>query len=102
MFPIVIGTVVGIFSLFLYVQIKKKGYVFLGTGFLISAIPSYVHAALGGTYLPMILLNRGLSLTEIGQFLSLLELFNGLLQIIFAILVLISLVLFRREFRSKT
>jgi len=72
----------------------------IGIGFLLSTIPNVVTLMLGGPYMPVILHERGLSVTEIGELLFLLGLLEMSLTTVFALLVLIGLVLFMRDFKK--
>jgi len=99
--PMSVSALVGIVSLFLYFETRKTGYVLIGVGFLTNIIPGLVELALGGPYLALRLYERGLSVTEIGQFLFVINVSGTLLVIVFALLVLIGLILFMRDFKTK-
>jgi len=99
--PISVSALVGIVSLFLYLDTKKTGFLMIGIGFMISALPNLVRLALGGPYLAVRLRERGLTTFEIGQFLFVLELINMSMVIVSALLVLVGLVLFMRNFKTS-
>jgi len=99
--PMSVFALIGIVSLFLYFETRKTGFVLIGVGFLTNMLPSLAKLALGGPYLPIRLQERGLSTTEIGQFLFVLSLIDMSIIIIFALLVLIGLILFMRDFKAR-
>jgi len=96
-----VSALIGIVSLFLYLETRKQGFALIGVGFLICMVPSLIYLALGGPYLAIKLRDLGLNTTEIGQYLFLLSLMDMAIYIVFAVLVLIGLVLFKRDLKTK-
>ena len=98
--PTSLSALVAIASLFLYFKTRKTGFALIGIGFLLITIPTLVTLALGGPYIPVKLYEKGFSVAEIGEFIFLLGLLDMSLTIVFALLVLIGLVLFMRDFKK--
>ena len=99
---LIFGVVGGIVSIYFYAEIKKAGFLLLGIGFILLAVPNLLYVALGGGNLPSILLGRGLTVAEIGLYLGILGLVNFGFQIVFIVLVLAGLFLLRREISKIT
>jgi len=96
--PVSVSALIGTFSLYLYLPTRKNGFVLIGIGFLTTVIPSLIRLALGGPYLPLLLRDRGLSVTEIARFLFVLSLIDVAITIVFAAMVLVGLALFVKDF----
>ena len=92
------GLITGAISFFFYDRTKKTGFVPMGIGFILLAIPNLVYIVLGGSNLVPILIERGLTVTETGIYVGMLGLMNIAFQVLFAGLVLAGLVLLGRAY----
>jgi hypothetical protein len=98
--PMLIFASIGVVSLFWYTKTRRTGFLWIGIGFLVQAVPSLLSLALGGSYFVLRLVESGLSYLEIGQILYLLYLLETAMTVAFAALVLIGLVFLAREFQK--
>ena len=91
----IIFVLIGIISVFLYRQTKKRGFVPIGISFILEAIYGFIPSSA----LMNILTNTfGIENHEAFSFLLLVDI---TVQVILAILVLIGVILLRSEFKSK-
>lgn len=99
--PTLVYILIGVFSLYLYFRVRKGGFFIVGISFLVATVPSLVRLALGGPYLVTMLLDKGLSVREISEFLSILGLIEMGIIVVFAVLVLVGLVFLAKDVRAK-
>jgi len=96
--PMFMFALIGALSIFWYTKTRRTGFAWIGTGFLVEIIPSLIRLALGGPYLAMrLVIEQGLSPSEIGQFFFLLYLVETAVSVGFTVLVLVGLVSLARE-----
>jgi len=99
--PSIVSALIGIFSFYLYYRVRKVGFAVIGISFLVGIIPSLVNLALGGSYLPLTPLDRGLDVREIGVFLSTMSFVQMVITVANAVLVSAGLVLLSRDFQTR-
>ena len=99
--PSIVSALIGIFSFYLYYRVRKAGFAVIGISFLVGIIPNLVNWALGGPYLALTLLDRGLDVREIGALLSTLGLLQMVITVANAVLVSAGLVLLSRDLQTR-
>ena len=99
--PSIVSALIGIFSFYLYYRVRKAGFAVIGISFLVGIIPGLVNLALGGPYLALTLLDRGLDVREIGAFLSTMSFVQMVVTVANAVLVSVGLVLLSRDFQTR-
>jgi len=95
--PFSVYALIGIVSLYLYIKWKKTGFMLIGIGFLANALAPLINLALGAPYIPLRLLESGLTYAEVSQFMLYLYLVDLTLLAIFTALVLVGLFLLMKE-----
>jgi hypothetical protein len=91
----IIFVLIGMISVFLYRQTKKRGFLLIGISFLLEAIYDFIPSS---TIMNILTNTFGIENNEAFSFLLLVD---TTVQVILAILVLIGVILLRSEFKSK-
>lgn len=92
-FQISLWLAVGLVEFVLCRKSGKLGFALVGIAFFLLAVPSIVNLALGGSYLPIRLMEQGYTSYEIGVFTNVyLNLLSNAFRIVFAIIVVAGLV----------